>query len=235
MADTQTFSVDVKEMLEAGCHFGHQSKRWNPKMAQYIYTQRNGVHIFDLFKTAQALEQAMQFAYNLGKECKTLVFLGTKRQSQEIVREEAIAAGAPHITVRWMGGTLTNWDQIKKSIDKLNQLKKDKEEGKLDIYTKKERVLIDKDIAKLERFLGGVATLKTPPDALFIVDAGKESGAVKEAKVKRVPVIAMVDSNTDPTPVDYPIPGNDDAVRSIKLFVHAIANAYKEGRSACQK
>ncbi|MBI5151028.1 MAG: 30S ribosomal protein S2 [Candidatus Pacebacteria bacterium] len=239
MADTQaktvSFSVDVKDMLEAGCHFGHQAQRWSPKIKPYIYTEKNGVHIFDLFKTAAKLEEACQAVYALAKEGKNVVFVGTKRQAQDIVREEAIAAGAPYIVVRWLGGTLTNWEQIKRSLDKMKKLKKDREEGKLDIFTKKERVLIDKDIARLERFFGGIESLNAAPDALFIVDIGKEDGVVKEAVMKDVPVVGIVDSNCDPTKVKYPIPANDDAVRSIKLLVHAVANAYKEGRMACQK
>lgn len=231
---TPTFVVDVKDMLEAGCHFGHQAQRWNPKMAPFIYTTRNGVHIFDLFQSAQRLEAAAAHIYALAKEGKNVVFVGSKRQAQDIVKEEALAAGAMFITVRWMGGTITNWDQIKKSIDRLNTLKKDREEGKLDVYTKKERVLFDKEINKLERFLGGIAQLKQIPDAIVVVDVKKEDNAVREAKAKNVPVIGIVDSNSDPD-ITYPIPANDDAVRSIKLIVHALAAAFKEGRSACQK
>jgi len=230
------FSIDPKVLLEAGCHFGHQAQRWCPKMAPYIYAERNGVHIFDLIQTAQRLQDAAQFAYELGKQNKNIVFIGTKRQAQEIVREEAIAAGAMYTTVRWLGGTITNWEQVKKSIDKLNRLKKDREEGKLEqMYTKRERVLIDKDIARLERFLGGISALNKEPDAIFVVDAAKEEGAVKEARVKGIPVIAIVDSNQDPTDINYVIPANDDAVRSIKVIVHAVAEAYKEGKAAWQK
>jgi len=230
------FSIDPKVLLEAGCHFGHQAQRWCPKMAPYIYAERNGVHIFDLIQTAQRLQDAAQFAYELGKQNKNIVFIGTKRQAQEIVREEAIAAGAMYTTVRWLGGTITNWEQVKKSIDKLNRLKKDREEGKLEqMYTKRERVLIDKEIARLERFLGGISALNKEPDAIFVVDAAKEEGAVKEARVKGIPVIAIVDSNQDPTDINYVIPANDDAVRSIKVIVHAVAEAYKEGKAAWQK
>ena len=234
-AKSVSFAVDVKDMLEAGCHFGHQAQRWSPKMKQYIYATKNGVHIFDLFKTAQKLEEACQFMYNTAKEGKSVVFIGTKRQAQDILKEEAIAAGAPFIAVRWLGGTISNWDQIKKSLDKMKKLKKDREEGKLDMFTKKERVLIDKDISRLERFLGGIESLATFPDALFVVDIRKEENAVKEAKAKGIPVVAIVDSNCDPTQVTHPIPANDDAVRSIKLLVHAVATAYKEGREACKK
>lgn len=234
-AKATTFSVDVKDMLEAGCHFGHQAQRWSPKMKQYIYATKNGVHIFDLFKTAQKLEEACQFIYNTAKEGKSVVFIGTKRQAQDILKEEAIGVGAPFIAVRWLGGTISNWDQIKKSLDKMKKLKKDREEGKLDMFTKKERVLIDKDIARLERFLGGIESLTTFPDALFVVDIKKEENAVKEAKAKGIPVVAIVDSNCDPTQVTYPIPANDDAVRSIKLLVHAVITAYKEGKAANKK
>ncbi|HKY74050.1 MAG TPA: 30S ribosomal protein S2 [Patescibacteria group bacterium] len=237
MADTTAplFSVDVKDMLEAGCHFGHQAQRWSPKMKPYIYSEKNGVHIFDLFKTSQKLDEACQFVYNLAKEGKTMVFVATKRQAQDIVREEAVAAGAPYIVIRWLGGTLTNWDQIKKSLDKMKKLKKDREEGKLEMYTKKERVLIDKDISRLERFFGGVESITAIPDALFLVDIHKEENALHEATTKGVPMVAIVDSNCDPTRVTYPIPANDDAVRSIKLLVHAVAMAYREGRMAWQK
>src|SRR3989344_5314377 len=220
---TPSFAVDVKDLLEAGCHFGLQAQRWNPKIASYVYTKRNGVHIFDLFQTAKKLEAAAQFVYSLAKEGKTVIFIGSKRQAQDIVREEAVAAGAPYITIRWLGGTITNWDQVKKSIDKLNRLKQDKMDGKLDVYTKRERVLIDKDISRLERFFGGNSQIKGIPDAIVVVDT------------KKVPVVGIVDSNSDPERIDYAIPANDDAVRSITLIVHTLANAYKEGRSAWQK
>src|SRR3989344_2047900 len=232
---TPSFAVDVKDLLEAGCHFGHQAQRWNPKIASYVYTKRNGVHIFDLFQTAKKLEAAAQFVYSLAKEGKTVIFIGSKRQAQDIVREEAVAAGAPYITIRWLGGTITNWDQVKKSIDKLNRLKQDKMDGKLDVYTKRERVLIDKDISRLERFFGGISQIKGIPDAIVVVDTKKEDNAVKEAITKKVPVVGIVDSNSDPERIDYAIPANDDAVRSITLIVHTLANSYKEGRSAWQK
>lgn len=228
-------SVDVKALLEAGCHFGHQSKRWNPKMAEYIYAEKNGVHIFDLIQTGAKLEEAMQFARDLGMQGKTLVFVGTKRQAQDIVKSEAQKAGAPFVTVRWLGGTITNWEQVSKSIEKLNSLKKDKEEGNLAKYTKKERVLIDKEIARLERFFGGISVLKRIPDALFVVDVGKEKGAVLEARAKGIPVIAIVDSNGDPSLATHPIPANDDAVRSIQLIVSLVAQAYGEGKQMEKK
>lgn len=230
-----SFTVDVKDMLEAGCHFGHQAQRWSPKMKPFIYTEKNKVHIFDLFKTQTQLELACQYVYDLAKQGKKVVFVGTKRQAQEIVKEEAIAAGAPFVVVRWLGGMMTNWEQIRKSLNKMKQLRTDREDGKLDMYTKKERVLIDKEVARLERFFGGIEQLTEIPDALFVVDIGKEVGVIREATVKQVPVVAIVDSNCDPTKVKIAIPANDDAVRSIKLIVHAVATAYKEGAAACQK
>lgn len=239
MSDIQTasagISVDVKELLEAGCHFGHQAKRWNPKMKDFIYTEKNGVHIFDLIKTGKQLETAMEFVRDLAASGKTMVFIGTKRQAQDIIKAEAVRVGAPFVTVRWLGGTITNWEQVNKSIEKLLTLKKDREAGNLSKYTKKERVLIDKDIARLERFFGGISTLTKVPDALFIVDIGKEKGAVLEARTKELPVVAVVDSNNDPSLVTYPIAANDDAVKSIMLIVSLIGKAYEEGKELLKK
>lgn len=230
-----TFSVDVKELLEAGCHFGHQAKRWNPKMAEYIYAEKNGVHIFDLIKTGKLLEEAMEFVRELGASGKTVVFVGTKRQAQDIVKAAAQEIQAPFVTVRWLGGTITNWEQVNRSITKLLSLKKDRDEGNLSKYTKKERVLFDKEIARLERFFGGISALKKIPDALFVVDVGKEKGAVLEAINKHLPVIAVVDSNNDPSLATHPIPANDDAVKSIQLIVSMIARAYQEGKEMAKK
>ncbi|HAU98851.1 MAG: 30S ribosomal protein S2 [Microgenomates group bacterium GW2011_GWF2_45_18] len=230
-----TFEADLKALLEAGAHFGHQSQRWSPKMKQYIYDERNGVHIFDLIQTGALMQKAAQFAFELGKAGKTLLLVGTKRQAQDIIREEAGLAGAPFIAQRWLGGLITNWDQLKKSVEKLNLMRKNMVEGKYETFTKKERVLINREIARLDRFFGGVSTIKAIPDALFVIDIGKEKGVVNEAVVKEVPVIAIVDSNCDPTGIAYPIPANDDAVRSIKLITHFVADAYREGRAQCQK
>lgn len=222
--------IDLQELLEAGVHFGHQSHRWNPKMSDYIFDARDGVHIFDLVKTAAQLEEAMKFAYELGKSGKNLVFVGTKRQAQEIVKAAAEEADAMYITIRWMGGFLTNWEQVSKSIAKMNSLKSGLASGKFDHYTKYERMQIQKDIDRLERFFGGVADLKRTPDAIFVVDITEEEVAAKEARVTNVPVIALVDSNGNPTLADYVIPANDDAVSSIKLLTTMVAQAYAEGK-----
>jgi small subunit ribosomal protein S2 len=226
------YSVDLRDMLEAGCHFGHQARRWNPKMIKYIYAEKDGVHIFDLAKSAELIVSAMEFVRDWVASGKEIVFVGSKRQASAIVREEAVAVGAPFVSVRWMGGLLTNWEEMKKRIKRLNTLKEQRESGELTKkYTKKERVLIDREIAKLERFFGGIAHLNDKPETLFIVDTHREITAVKEATVKQVPIVGMVDSNADPDPVSYVIPVNDDAVRSIKLVVNKIAQAYADGKS----
>lgn len=222
--------VDLKALLNAGVHFGHQSHRWNPKMRPFIFTERDGVHIFDLIKTAEQLENSMNFVRTLGKQGKTLIFVGTKRQAQEIIRTSAQNVGAMYITTRWLGGLATNWEQVSKSIRRMNQLKKGLEEGKYDHYTKYERVQLQKEIDRLERFFIGVSDLQRPPDAIFVVDVSEESVAVKEAKAMGIPVIALVDSNGNPDMADYVIPGNDDAVSSIQIIVDHIAQAYAEGK-----
>ncbi len=230
-----SYSVDLKELLEAGCHFGHQSKRWNPRMADYIYTTRDGVSIFDLAITAKKLENAMEYVKDLVADGKVVVFVGTKRQARDIVKEEAVRVGAPYIAVRWLGGTLTNWSEISKRIKKLLDMKDKREKGEYKQYTKKEQVMIDKKIAKLERFLGGISGLKKTPDALFVVDTNKEEVVVREANVKGIPVIGMIDSNSNPDLITKVIPANDDAVRSIKLVVSKIADAYADGVSLGEK
>lgn len=227
-----TPEFDLNELLETGAHFGHQAKRWHPKMAPYIYAKRDGVHIFDLIITADKLKEASEKIYQLAKEGKTVIFVGTKRQAKEIVKEEAVQAGAMYIVNRWLGGFISNWEQVSKSVKEMITLKKNLEEGKFKHYTKKEKLLVEKKIQRLERFFGGVADLKKAPDALFIVDIGREKTAVIEANDANIPVIAMVDSNDDPTPVDIVIPANDDAARSVKYVVHAIAEAYKAGKAA---
>ena len=227
--------ADLKELLEAGAHFGHQTKRWNPKMAEYIYTARDGVHVFDLTITADLLDKACEYVRDTVASGREVVLIGTKRQAKAIVREEAAKAGAPFVAERWLGGTLTNWDEIGKRIRKLVEMKAKKEAGEYKKYTKKENVLIDKDINRLERFLGGISRLKEIPEALFIVDTLKEKAAVLEAVSCGVKVVAIVDSNCDPDPIDYPIPANDDAVRSIKYIVSRIATAYAEGKAVADK
>jgi small subunit ribosomal protein S2 len=235
-APTNHQLIDLKEMLEAGCHFGHQARRWNPKMAKYIYTKRDGVHILDLTKTAAQLELAMRTVEEWVKNGKEIVFVGTKRQAREIVLEEANQAGAPFIVERWLGGTLTNWEQMQGRINRLVDLKAKREAGDLKQYTKRERGLIDREIERLERFFGGIAGLKKKPEALFIIDTHKEKTAEYEARISGVKVIAMMDTNCNPEDVELMggvvIPINDDAVRSIKLAVHAIAEAYKAGKAA---
>lgn len=224
-------AVDLNQLLDAGSHFGHQARRWHPKMDPYIYQKRDGVHIFDLIKTAELLETAAKFAYEIGKNGKTIIFVGTKRQAKDIVREEAIQAGAMYVVNRWLGGFISNWDQVSKSIRRMTQIKKGLEEGTYKNYTKKERVLLEKEVNRLERFFLGVAELKGKPDALFVIDVGREKTAVKEANEANIPVIGFVDSNDDPTPINMVIPANDDAARSIKYIVHIIAEAYKAGKS----
>lgn len=223
-------TISMKDLLEAGVHFGHQSKRWNPKMKPYIFTARNGVHVIDLAKTAPMLEEARQAIQDMAANGQEVIFVGTKKQARHIVAEEAKRVGAMYMTERWIGGLLTNFDSIKKSLKKLETLKEQRESGELNKFTKKERAGFDNEIARLERQLGGVATLKQLPAALFIIDPRKEDIAVLEAKNAGVKVIAVVDTNCDPTQIDYPIPGNDDALKSIKLFVTAMADSYQEGK-----
>ncbi len=227
---TQKFEVNLQELLEAGVHFGHQSYRWNPKMKDYIYAENNGVHIFDLVKTASQLEQAMNMAYELGRKGKNLIFVGTKRQAQDIIREHAESVGAMYITTRWLGGFLTNWEQVSKSIHKMNTMKAGLASGKYDHYTKYERMQIQKDIDRLERFFIGVKDLKVTPDALFIVDINEEQVAAREAGQMGVPIMALVDSNSNPDLADVVIPANDDAVSSITLLTSMVAKAYGEGK-----
>lgn len=223
---------DLTELLETGAHFGHQARRWHPKMAPYIFDKRGGVHIFDLIKTADQLKKACQFAYDLGRSGKTLIFVGTKRQAKDIVKAEAEAAGAMYIINRWLGGFLSNWEQVSKSLKNMLDIKKGLEEGRFKKYTKKERVVLAKQMERDERFFGGVTELKKIPDALFLIDIGREKTALREAMAANVPVIGLVDTNCDPSDVGYVIPANDDAVSSIEYIVHAVGEAYKAGRAA---
>jgi small subunit ribosomal protein S2 len=227
--------VTLKDLLEAGAHFGHQAKRWNPKMKPYLFGVRDGVHIFDLVKTKEGLEKAADFVKTTAAGGGLVVFVGTKRQAAEIVKEEAKKAGMPYVYERWLGGTITNWEQIKKSIEKLEEMKDKREKGEYKKFTKKENILINREIARLERFFGGMVGLKELPAAIFVVDTNKEETAVKEANQKGVPVVALVDSNSDPDLVDYVIPVNDDAVGAVKLVVGVIGEAAKEGRGAWEK
>ncbi|MBD3279844.1 MAG: 30S ribosomal protein S2 [Candidatus Pacebacteria bacterium] len=223
---------DLQQLLEAGCHFGHQKRKWHPKMAPYIYMEKDGVHIFDLAKTAQQLQLAYNYAYQLGKEGKLLIFVGTKRQAREVITEAALDAGAMYINSRWLGGFLTNWKQIYKSIKHMLELEKGLESDKFENYTKYEQVQLKKELIRLERFFQGVKQLKRRPDALFVVDPVREQIAVQEAQTMDIPVIAITDSNADPNLVDLPIPANDDAFGSIKLITQQVAQAYKAGKSS---
>lgn len=224
-----SYKVSLKDLLEAGSHFGHQARRWNPKMAPYIWQAKDGVHIFDLVKTASSLEMACLAIRDLVAQGKVVVFLGTKRQAQAIIKEEAEKASMPYVNNRWLGGTITNWEQVKKSIEKLLEMKDKKSKGEYDKYTKKENLLIDKEIVRLTHTVGGLTILKDLPAAIFIIDTKREYAAVKEAKAKGIKVFAIVDSNSDPDLVDYVIPANDDAVRSIKLITAAFALAVIDG------
>ncbi len=222
--------ITLKELLEAGCHFGHQSKRWNPKMKKYLYIARGGVHIFDLVKTREGLEDAIKYVENLIANHGQIIFIGTKRQAQSIVKQTATEVGVPYVTNRWLGGFFTNHDQVAKSVKTLQDLRQQKAIGKFEKYTKKEQLLIDRKINKLEKFLGGLTKLDGLPDAIFVVDTHKEFSVVREAQQMGITVIGMVDSNADPDGVDIVIPVNDDAVNSIQLIVNQISQAVVRGK-----
>ena len=221
--------VSMKQLLEAGVHFGHQTRRWNPKMAPYIFTERNGIYIIDLQKTVRKLEEAYNFVRELSTEGKAVLFVGTKKQAQDSVKEEALRAGAYYVNARWLGGMLTNFTTIRRRIERLKQLRTMETDGTFDLLPKKEVIKLNLEIEKLEKFLGGIKDMKTIPGALFIVDPRKERIAVAEAKKLGIPIVAIVDTNCDPDEIDYVIPGNDDAIRAVKLISGAIANAIIEG------
>ncbi|MCK9347406.1 MAG: 30S ribosomal protein S2 [Sphaerochaeta sp.] len=217
--------VTMKSLLESGVHFGHQTKRWNPKMARFIFSQRNGIHIIDLQKTSACIVEAYDAVRAIVKQGKPILFVGTKKQAQQAIEAEAKRCGMPYINNRWLGGMLTNFSTIKKSIATLKKIEKMEIDGTFESLTKKEVSLLTKQKAKLEKNLGGIKDMKELPGALFIIDTKKEAIAVTEAKRLGIPVIAVVDTNCDPTDITYPIPGNDDAIRAISLFVEIIANA----------
>jgi len=220
--------VSLKDLLEAGCHFGHKRSKIHPAIKDYVYTIRDGIAIFDLAKTKAGLERAQKFVAGLVKDKKKIVFVGTKRQAREIVRAEAERVGMPYIVNRWLGGTITNWDEIKKnSIDKLNEMRKSLKEGKYKKRTKKEQAVIRREVSRLEQLVGGIADLDQLFDAMFVVDIKNEETAIREARIKEIPVVAIVDSNCDPNLVDYPIVANDDAAKSIQLLVREIGKAIK--------
>lgn len=222
----------LQQLLEAGVHFGHQVRRGHPRMRPYIYGARDGVHIIDLTKSDQYLKQAVDFVYNLGKEGKVLLFVGTKKQARPIVEELAKNLKAPYLVERWMGGFLTNFEEIKKNIKLLKEYKEQKEKGELSKYTKKEQLLLQRKMEKLDKDFAGVMDLETLPDAIFVTDAVAENIAVREANRLGIKVVAIADSNCNPAEIDYPIPGNDDAIKSIKILVEAVANAYNEGKKS---
>lgn len=223
--------VTLKQLLEAGVHFGHQARRWNPKMKSFIYAERDGVHVIDLAQTSARLDVAYDFVKDLAASGGEILFLGTKRQAQEIVRREAERVGAMYITERWVGGILTNFDNVHQNIKRLNELREKREKKELDYLTKKEQLLIDREIAKMEQVIGGVDRMDKLPEALFVIDAKKEDNAVREARKTGVKVVALADTNSDPTVLDYPIPANDDALKAIELLTKVVADAYAEGKA----
>ena len=220
----------MKQLLEAGVHFGHQTRRWDPKMAPYIFTQRNGIYIIDLQKTIKMLDDAYAFVRAVAQNGGVILFVGTKKQAQDSIAEEATRAGQYYVNQRWLGGTLTNWKTIQSRVQRLKDLKKMSEDGTFDVLPKKEASLLTKEKDKLERFLGGIEDMPRIPDVLFVVDPKKEKIAVHEANILGIPVVAMVDTNTDPDPVDVVIPANDDAIRAIRLISGAMADAVIEGK-----
>ena len=228
-------SVSMKELLEAGVHFGHQTKRWNPKMKEYIFGKRNGIYIINLQKTLRQFQAAISFVIRLGTEGKQILFVGTKRQAQDAIAEEATRCGMHYVNERWLGGLLTNFKTIKRRIDRLRKLEEMTAAGEAVGYTKKEFARLLREKAKLDRVLSGIKRVERLPDALFIVDPKKEQIAVSEARKLGVPVIAIVDTNCDPNEVDYPVPGNDDAIRAIRLFASRVADAVLEGSNLRMK
>jgi len=222
--------VSMKNLLEAGVHFGHQTRRWNPKMARYIFAERNGIYIIDLQKTVKKIQEAYKFVKNLIADGSSILFVGTKKQAQETIKEEAIRAGMFFINQRWLGGTLTNFETITKRIDYLKKIDRMKTDGTIDYLPKREVSMLEKERVKLEKYLGGIKDMRKLPKALFIIDPKKEHIAVSEARKMGIPTVAIVDTNCDPDEINYVIPGNDDAIRAIKLLTQTIANAVIEGR-----
>ncbi len=226
--------VSMKQLLEAGVHFGHQTRRWNPKMAPYIFTERNGIYIIDLQKTVKKLEEAYNFVHDLSAQGETVLFVGTKKQAGDSVKEEALRCGGYYVNARWLGGMMTNFKTIKRRVERLSQLRKMETDGTFDLLPKKEVSKLNLEIEKLEKFLGGIKDMKKLPGCLFIVDPRKEKIAVAEAKKLGIPIVAIVDTNCDPDDVDYVIPGNDDAIRAVKLIAGAVADAVIEGRQGTE-
>ena len=227
--------VSMKQLLEAGVHFGHQTRRWNPKMAKYIFTERNGIYIIDLQKTVKKLDEAYNYVKEVAAEGGEILFVGTKKQAQESIRDEATRCGMHYVNARWLGGMLTNFRTIRKRIDRMEQLKKMQENGTFELLPKKEVAKLELEMEKLDKYLGGVKNMKTLPKALFIVDPHKERIAVSEARKLHIPIIAIVDTNCNPDEIDWVIPGNDDAIRAVKLIAGAMADAVLEGKQGNQE
>jgi small subunit ribosomal protein S2 len=223
--------ISMKALLESGVHFGHRTHKWHPAMKPYIFTERNGIHIIDLQKTVKGLEQAYNLVRNSVAEGGTLLFVGTKRQAQETVQAEAMRSGMPYVTVRWLGGMLTNWRTIRNRINELERLERMRDKGDFERITKKEALLLTREIARLEILLGGIRSMVKVPDIIFVVDVHREATAIHEANLLDIPVVALVDTNCDPKDVDYVIPSNDDAIRAIKLLVGKMADAVLEGKA----
>lgn len=229
---TKATKIKPEELFEAGAHFGHQVKRWNPKMSKYLWGKQSGVHIFDLEKTAKQIEEACEALTALASEGKRIVLVGSKRQAKEFVLATARELNLPFVTERWLGGTITNWKQVKTRIDKLADLKKKKEAGELKKYTKREQILFDREIARLEKFLGGLSMLSSPPEVLVVVDTQKERAAIREASSRGLTIVAIVDSNSNPDPINYVIPMNDDSTKAIELVIGALGKAIELGRKS---
>jgi small subunit ribosomal protein S2 len=223
--------VSMRELLEAGVHFGHQTRRWNPKMRRYIFTERGGIYIIDLQQTLELVEQAAAFVRNVAERGGSVLFVGTKKQGQDAVEEEATRVGMPYVNHRWLGGLLTNWRTISERLERMHELRRLRDEGQLELLPPKERITMMNELEKLETNLGGVTDMKKVPDAIFVVDLRKEQLAIREARRLGLPVVALVDTNCDPDDADYVIPGNDDAIRSCSLIVRVIANAIEAGKS----
>ena len=227
--------LQLKSLLEAGAHFGHQTQKWNPKMKKYIFGERNGIYIVDLGQTIPMAKAAYDFLKKTASEGKPVLFVGTKRQAADVIRSAAESCGAYHVTNRWLGGMLTNFKTIVLSIDKLRKVEKMKETGDFNLLTKKERIKVEKDVAKLEKNLGGIKEMRKAPGAIFVVDPGNERIAIQEANTLGIPVVAITDTNCDPDGIDYIVPGNDDAIKSVTLFAEYFANAVVEGAGKARK
>jgi small subunit ribosomal protein S2 len=221
--------ISMKQLLEAGVHFGHQTRRWNPKMKKYIFTERNGIYIIDLQKTVKLVDAAYDYMKNVAEEGGVALFVGTKKQAQEAIKEEAIRSGQYYVNHRWLGGTLTNWETIQKRVARLKQINKMEEDGTFAVLPKKEVVGLNKERERLEKFLGGIADMPRIPDVMYVVDPRKERIAIQEARKLNIPIVAMVDTNCDPDEIDVVIPSNDDAIRAVKLITAKMADAFIEG------